>query len=143
LSIASNTVGSNTTNSITFAVTAKSYEEISSAYKQAHSQKGYLTIEVVLATDSFITGQFHFREPVSNEKGKWGDILTLQTEVTLLSTDEPEIELIGGGNTSSNAVGLITLYNIRASNNFDVSLTTKNSADDAKVVTSILANNSE
>ncbi|MFT4694684.1 MAG: hypothetical protein ACI8TE_001602 [Francisella sp.] len=140
-SVASSTIGTMGSNFITFAVTADSYEAITSAYKQARAGRQMLTIEATIATDSLITGQFYFKKASGSEEGKWGDILTFKTEVTFISTSEPDIQLVGGGNDSSNAVGLITLTNIRASNNFDVSLTTENSSDSAKVVTSILANN--
>lgn len=141
LSVASATIGTMGSNFISFAVTADSYEAISSAYKQARAGRQLITVEATIATDSLITGQFYFKKASGNDQGKWGDILTFKTEVTFISTDEPEIQLIGSGNNSSNAVGLITLNNIRASNNFDVSLTTENTSDSAKVVTPILANN--
>ncbi|OIN83453.1 hypothetical protein [Francisella sp. TX07-6608] len=141
LSVASATIGTIGSNSITFAVTADSYEAITSAYKQARAGRQMLTVEVTFATDSLVTGQFYFKPASGNTEGKWGDILTFKTEVTFISTSEPVIQLVGGGSDSSNAIGLITLNNIRASNNFDVSLTTENSSDSAKVVTSILANN--
>ena len=141
LSVASATTGSGNSNHITFAVTAESYDAISSAYKQARAQRTMLTIEVTLATDSLIAGQFYFKALSGTADGKWGDVLTFKKEVTLSSTDAPTIQLMGAGAGSSSAIGMITLTNIRASNNFDVSLTTENSSDSSKVVTPILANN--
>ena len=140
LSVASATTGGGNSNHITFAVTADSYEAISSAYKQARAGRQRLTIEVTIATDSLVAGQFYFKPISGNADGKWGDILTFKKDVTLSSTDAPVIELVGG-DLGSNAVGNITLKNVRASNNFDVSLTTENSSDSSKVVTPILANN--
>ncbi|QIW09705.1 hypothetical protein [Francisella sp. LA112445] len=142
LYVASATLGTTSCNSITFAVTKASLDAIANAYSQAAGNREMVTVEATIATDSLVTGQFYFQPATGTTAGNWGDILTFQDAVTFTSTSEPSIEEIGGGNSSSNAIGLITFNNIRASNNFNVSITASNIDSNAKFVSNIMANNS-
>ncbi|MED7818902.1 MULTISPECIES: hypothetical protein [unclassified Francisella] len=142
LSVASATLGTTASNSITFAVTKASLDAIANAYSQAAGNREMVTIEATIATDSLVTGQFYFQPASGTTAGNWGDILTFQQPITFTSTSAPSIVEIGGGNSSSNAIGLITLNNIRASDNFTVSITASSIDSNAKFVSNIMANNS-
>ena len=138
--VVSSTAAQSVSNSIRLYVTSDSLNAISSAYDQVVDGKEK-TIKISFATDSLIEGQFYF-QPNSKDSGKWGDMITLQTAVDFISTDEPVFDLIGAGNCGPNPIGYIEIFNLRATNNFDISVVTENTNDSAKVVRKILANNS-
>ncbi|ASG68499.1 hypothetical protein CDV26_08945 [Francisella halioticida] len=136
----SSTTTSSGSNFIQLYVTSDSLNAISSAYDQVIDGKEK-TIKISFETDSLVEGQFYF-QPNSKEKGKWGDLIKINTAVEFVTTDHPVLELIGAGNSGPNTIGLIELRNVRATNNFDISIVTENTSDSGKIVKKILANNS-
>ncbi|AJI56890.1 hypothetical protein LA02_1528 [Francisella philomiragia] len=118
-------------NNIVFHTSVRTAVKLEEAYNQSANKE----VEVTIGSGSLLSEQFYFQPPQgTDEKPKWGDAISFKTDLVLSSFDSLSIHTEG-------TVALVEIGNLKAKDNFDISYTSSNTSDQAKIVTTCLSNN--